>query len=212
MTEPNYSSDHGLDFYILGLLVTGIGSVATGVNLIVTILTMRAPGMGLRRVPLFVWMVLVNGFLVIAALPSLNVSLATLWIDRHFMASFFDPTGGGQPVLWQHLFWSFGHPEVYIMVLPAWGMISEIIPVFSRKPIYGYGFVAMSTVGIFALRSDEPERWAPLGAHTAIVRATYPCPPGHRKETCPDFACVRELDETAIVRALDGLLVAAAER
>jgi len=151
LTEQQFSSNNGMDFYSMGLLATGVGSVATGINLIVTILTMRAPGMTLRRVPLFVWMVLLNSGLVILALPSLNASLAALFIDRLFHAHFFDPSGGGQPVLWQHFFWSFGHPEVYIMVLPAWGIISEVIPVFSRKPIFGYSFIAMSTVAIFFL-------------------------------------------------------------
>jgi len=151
LTEKNFSLNTGMDFYVVGLLTTGIGSVATAVNLIVTIFTMRAPGMSLKRVPLFVWMVLINSFLVVLALPSLNASLVTLMIDRQLMAHFFDPSAGGQPILWQHMFWSFGHPEVYIMVLPAWGMISEVLPVFSRKPLFGYGFVAGSTVAILFL-------------------------------------------------------------
>ena len=151
LSEKPYTTTPGLDYYAVGLLLSGIGSVAAGINLIVTILTLRAPGMSLRRLPLFVWMVLFNSLLIVLALPSLNASLVMLLIDRQLNAHFFDALHGGQPLLWQHYFWSFGHPEVYIMVLPAFGMISEILPVFSRKPIYGYGFVAGSTIGIVAL-------------------------------------------------------------
>jgi len=148
LTEKDFSPSVGLDYYCMGLLTTGVGTVAAGINLIVTIFTLRAPGMTIRRLPLFVWMVLINSFLIIWALPSLNASLVMLFIDRQLNAHFFNPSGGGSPLLWQHDFWSFGHPEVYIMVLPAFGIISEVIPVFSRKPIYGYGFVAGSTLGI----------------------------------------------------------------
>jgi len=148
LTEKLYSPDVGVDYYALGLLTTGVGTVAAGLNLLVTIFTLRAPGMTIRRLPLFVWMVLINSFLIIWALPALNASLVMLWVDRQFSARFFDTTHGGSALLWQHAFWSFGHPEVYIMVLPAFGIISEVIPVFSRKPIYGYSFVAASTLGI----------------------------------------------------------------
>ena len=151
MTEHPYSPNPGYDFWCVGLLTTGIGTIATGLNLIVTVITMRAPGMTIRRLPLFVWMVLINNFLIIFALQTFNASAVLLLIDRHLDAHFFDPQAGGQPVLWQHVFWSFGHPEVYIMVLPAWGIISEVIPVFSRKPIFSYSFVAGSTVAIWFL-------------------------------------------------------------
>ncbi len=107
--------------------------------------------MTIRRLPLFVWMVFVNSFLIIFALPALNASLVMLLVDRQLQAHFFTQLGGGSPILWQHYFWSFGHPEVYIMVLPAFGIISEVIPVFSRKPIFGYRFVAASTVAIALL-------------------------------------------------------------
>jgi cytochrome c oxidase subunit 1/cytochrome c oxidase subunit I+III len=147
-SERPYSTTPGLDYYTVGLLSTGIGTVASAINLIVTILHLRAPGMTLRRLPLFVWMVLFNSVLIILALPALNAGLVMLLIDRQLAAHFFDPLHGGHPLLWQHVFWSFGHPEVYIMVLPAFGMISEMIPVFSRKPIFGYGFVAGSTIAI----------------------------------------------------------------
>ena len=146
LSERPYSSHHGVDYWALGIFVTGIGSSASGINFIVTILTMRAPGMTLRRLPLFVWMNLVNAFLLVLALPLLNAGLAMLLLDRLLDARFF--ARGGSPLLWEHVFWSFGHPEVYILALPAFGMISEIIPVFSRKPIFGYGFVAGSSIAI----------------------------------------------------------------
>jgi cytochrome c oxidase subunit 1/cytochrome c oxidase subunit I+III len=148
LSERPYATTPGLDYYTVGLLASGIGTVASAINLIVTILHLRAPGMTLRRLPLFVWMVLFNSILIILVIPALNAALAMLLIDRQLAAHFFDPLHGGHPLLWQHIFWSFGHPEVYIMVLPAFGMISEMIPVFSRKPIFGYGFVAGSTIAI----------------------------------------------------------------
>jgi cytochrome c oxidase subunit I len=148
LTEKTYSVTTGIDYWAIGLLVAGIGSVAAGINLIATILNLRAPGMSMRRLPLFVWMTLVNGFLLLLAIPSLNAALVMILADRQLGALFFNTQQGGSALLWQHVFWSFGHPEVYIMVLPAFGIISEVIPVFSRKPIYGYGFVAASTVAI----------------------------------------------------------------
>ncbi len=148
LSEKAYSPHPGLDYWALALLLLGAGTVASAVNFIVTIATLRAPGMSIRRLPLFVWMNLVNSVLVLFALPALNAALVMLLSDRLLSAHFFDPAHGGSPILWQHYFWIFGHPEVYIMVLPAFGMISEIIPVFSRKPIFGYGFVAASTLAI----------------------------------------------------------------
>ena len=105
----------------------------------------------MRRLPLFVWMTFITAFLIILAIPVLNASLVMLLIDRRLDAHFFQATGGGSAILWQHFFWTFGHPEVYIMALPAFGIISEVIPVFSRKPIFGYEFVAASTVAIAIL-------------------------------------------------------------
>lgn len=148
LTEHAYASLTGIDYWILATAVTSIGSIAAALNLIVTTLAMRAPGMGLTKMPLFVWMSLVMAFLIIFAFPSLTASQAMLFLDRNFGAHFFEATAGANPVLWQHLFWWFGHPEVYIMILPAWGMISELIPVFSRKPIFGYTFVAGASVAI----------------------------------------------------------------
>jgi cytochrome c oxidase subunit I len=148
LSETPYSSQLGVDYWALALLVLGIGSVGTSINLLVTVLARRAPHLTLRRLPLFSWMILVNSFLVIVALPVLNAGLAMLLIDRRLGAHFFLPSGGGSAIMWQHIFWAFGHPEVYIVALPAFGILSEIIPVFSRKPIFGYEFVAGSTVAI----------------------------------------------------------------
>ena len=148
LSEKAYSSLSGVDFWILGIACIGIGTLAGAINFAVTIICLRAEGMTIRRLPLFVWMTLVNSFLMIFALPLINAALAMLLIDRFFNAHVFDPAGGGSAILWQHYFWSFGHPEVYIMILPAFGIISEVIPVFSRKPIYGYEFVAASSVAI----------------------------------------------------------------
>jgi cytochrome c oxidase subunit 1/cytochrome c oxidase subunit I+III len=125
--------------------------VATAINIIATVLSLRAKGMTLRRLPLFTWINFVNAFIVLAALPVLNAGLVMLLIDRQLDAHFFVPTGGGSAIMWQHIFWAFGHPEVYILALPAFAILSEIIPVFSRKPIFGYEFVAGSSVVIAIL-------------------------------------------------------------
>src|SRR5579862_2381275 len=151
LSEKAYSSQLGVDYWALSLFVLGIGSVGTSINIIATVLCLRAPGMTLRRVPLFTWMNFVNSFIVILALPVLNAGLVMLLIDRRLNTHFFMPSGGGSAILWQHIFWAFGHPEVYIVAVPAFGIISEIIPVFSRKPIFGYEFVAASTVAIAIL-------------------------------------------------------------
>jgi cytochrome c oxidase subunit 1/cytochrome c oxidase subunit I+III len=152
LSETAYSSTMGTDYWILAVIVLGIGSVSTALNIIATVITLRAPGLTMQRLPLFVWMTFVTQILVILALPVLNASLAMLLIDRQLDAHFFTGgTGGGNAVLWEHFFWAFGHPEVYILALPAFGMISEIIPVYSRKPIFGYEFVAASTVAIAIL-------------------------------------------------------------
>ncbi len=148
LTEKPYSPGPGLDYWALAILLLGASFIASAINFVVTVATLRAPGMTIRRLPLFVWMNLVNGLMILFALPSLVAALVMLLADRLLHARFFDPTHGGSPLLWQHYFWIFGHPEVYIMILPAFGMISEIIPVFSRKPIFGYRFVALSTVAI----------------------------------------------------------------
>ncbi len=151
LSETPYSSTTGVDYWALSLLVLGIGSVGASINLIATVLTQRAPQMTLRRLPLFSWMMLINSFLVILAIPVLNAGLVMLLIDRQLNTHFFLPFGGGSAIMWQHIFWAFGHPEVYIVAIPAFAILSEIIPVFSRKPIFGYEFVAGSTVAIAIL-------------------------------------------------------------
>ena len=148
LTEYTFSRGHSTDYWILGLMVSGIGSLLTGVNLLTTILTLRAPGMILSRMPLFVWMMLIDSILLIFAIPPLTAAQLMLLLDRSLGAHFFDTQAGGSALLWQHLFWFFGHPEVYILALPAFGMISEIVPVFSRKVIFGYESVAAATVTI----------------------------------------------------------------
>ena len=145
---PIFSPTHGIDFWILGLLIAGISSLVGSVNLVVTVLNMRAPGMKLMRMPVFTWMSLVTQFLLLFALPVITAALFLLLFDRLFGSKFFDVSSGADPLLWQHLFWIFGHPEVYIMILPAFGVISEIIPVFARKPIFGYPFMVFSGIAI----------------------------------------------------------------
>lgn len=148
LTLPEYSSGQNMDFYVVGLLLLGVSSMAAALNFAVTIINMRAPGLTLMRMPVFIWMTLIVAFLLILALPVLTVALVQLLFDRNFGTNFFDPTGGGDPILWQHLFWIFGHPEVYILILPAMGIVSEVLPVFSRKPLFGYPVIIMSGVAI----------------------------------------------------------------
>ena len=148
LTISQYSHSHGMDFWALGITLTGIGSTVGAINFIVTILNLRAPGMTLFKMPLFVWQILVTAFLLVFALPSLTVDAILLFLERNYGALFFAPSQGGSPLLWQHLFWFFGHPEVYILILPAFGFISEIMPTFSRKPIFGYGAIVFSGIAI----------------------------------------------------------------
>jgi cytochrome c oxidase subunit I len=148
LTAANYSPSHGMDFWALGILLTGIGSTVGAINFIVTILNMRAPGMSLLRMPQFVWQMLITAFLMVFAIPSLTVDAILLFMQRNFGAAFFTAAQGGSALLWQHLFWFFGHPEVYILILPAFGVISEIIPTFSKKPIFGYAALVYSGIAI----------------------------------------------------------------
>jgi len=143
-----FSPSHGIDFYAVGLLIMGIASTVSAINLTVTVLNMRAPGMTLMKMPVFTWMTFIVQILLVFALPVITVALFLLMFDRLFDATFFDAAKGGDPFLWEHLFWIFGHPEVYIMVLPAFGIVSEVIPVFSRKPIFGYPFMVGSGIAI----------------------------------------------------------------
>jgi cytochrome c oxidase subunit I len=147
---PNSVVDptRGMTFYAIGLLIAGIASTVSAINLAVTILNMRAPGMTLFRMPVFVWMGLVVQLLLAFSLPVITIGLVELLFDRLFGTHFFDVAAGGSPVLWQHLFWLFGHPEVYILILPAMGIVSEILPVFARKPLFGYQFVVFSGIAI----------------------------------------------------------------
>ena len=148
LSDDAYMPGGGIDAWIFLIHLTGLSSLVGAINFVATIHNMRAPGMSWGRMPLFVWSILVYSYLLIAALPAIAAAVTMLLTDRHFGTAFFDPTGGGDPMLWQHLFWFFGHPEVYIMILPAFGIISEILPVFARKPIFGYKAIAASTVAI----------------------------------------------------------------
>jgi cytochrome c oxidase subunit 1 len=147
---PNsvYSPGNGQDLWILSLHILTIASLAGAINFVVTIHNLRARGMSWTRMPLFVWSIEVYAVLLIVVLPTLSAGLTLLLLDRQLDTGFFVPTDGGSPVLYQHAFWFFGHPEVYIMILPVMGIISEILPVFSRKPIFGYKAIAFSTVAI----------------------------------------------------------------
>ncbi len=148
LTLTRFSPDNGIDYWMLGLQILGVASLAGGFNFIVTILNMRAPGMTLFRMPVFIWMTLVTSFLIIFAMPVIAVALFELSFDRLFGANFFNAAAGGTPLLWQHMFWLFGHPEVYILILPAMGIVSEVLPTFARKPLFGYPFVVFSGVAI----------------------------------------------------------------
>mgnify|MGYP003306679646 FL=1 len=148
LTEKPFSVDRGLDYWAISLLVMGTSSVAGALNFIVTIINLRAPGMTMMRMPVFVWMTLITSLLLVLAFPVITVGLIELTMDRNFGTHFFIPAEGGDPVLWQHLFWVFGHPEVYILILPAMGIVSEILPTFSRKPLFGYPFIVFSGIVI----------------------------------------------------------------
>ncbi|MFF4777189.1 cytochrome c oxidase subunit I [Microtetraspora fusca] len=146
LSGARYTPDLNLDVYSLGLLFLGISTTGSGINFIATALKLRAPGMTLSRVPVFVWALVVTSFMVVFALPPLNLANAMLFLDRRFGTKFFVPTGGGDALLWQHLFWLFGHPDVYIIVLPALGIVSAIVPTFSRRPIAAYPVIVLATV------------------------------------------------------------------
>ena len=146
-----HSPGAGADLWIAGLLLTGLSSVATAVNIITTVFCLRAPGMTMFRLPIFTWNLLVTSVLVLMAFPVFTSALAMLFADRHMGTHIFSVDGGGVPILWQHLFWFFGHPEVYIIVLPFFGVVTEIIPVFSRKPVFGYRGLVFATLAIAGL-------------------------------------------------------------
>jgi cytochrome c oxidase subunit 1 len=151
LTEAIHSPGPGADLWIMGVALTGFSGILTAVNLVTTVFGLRAPGMVMFRVPIFTWNMLVTSFLIIMAFPVLTAALAMLYADRHFGAHFFDPIGGGSPILWQHLFWFFGHPEVYILILPYFGVITDLIPTFARKPLFGYKGMVFATLSIAGL-------------------------------------------------------------
>ena len=146
ITSPQFSPGPNIDFYVLGLQVLGISSIISSINFIVTILNLRAPGMRLMRMPIFTWMTLITAVLIATAMAVLTIAVTELMLDRFFAANFFNVAKGGDPVLWQHLFWMFGHPEVYILILPIFGMVSEVLPTFARKPLFGYNVMVFSGI------------------------------------------------------------------
>ena len=148
LTAESFNPSRGMDFYVVGLAVLGVSSVAAALNFIITIINLRAPGMTLMRLPVFIWMTLVTSFLLVTAMPVITVGLIELYMDRTFGMNFFNVDAGADVILWQHLFWVFGHPEVYILILPAMGIVSEVLPTFSRKPLYGYPVVVLSGITI----------------------------------------------------------------
>jgi cytochrome c oxidase subunit I len=148
LTAKTFSPGHSTDFWTLALLVSGFGSIGTAVNIIATVLSMRCPGMTLGKMPLLVWLNLVMAALVILAIGPLTAAQLMLLVDRYLGGHFFDTQAGGSAVMWMHFFWVFGHPEVYVLVLPAFGVASEVIPVFSRKAIFGYPIMVAATIAI----------------------------------------------------------------
>ncbi len=151
LSDSQFLQGRGMDLWVMGLAIVGIASIAGALNLVVTIFNSRVPGLTMFRLPLFSWGVLVTQLMILFAFPPLTAALAMLFLDRNFGASFFNPVAGGSPLLWQHVFWFFGHPEVYIVIFPAFGIISEVIPVFARKPIFGYRSMVFAFFAIFSL-------------------------------------------------------------
>ena len=146
LTTRQFSMDLSIDFWMLGLQILGISSLAAAFNFLTTIINMRAPGMTLMRMPIFTWMSFVVQFLLVLAFPVITIALVFLMFDRVFGTNFYNATNGADPLLWQHLFWVFGHPEVYILILPAFGLVSEVLPTFSRKPLFGYPVMVYSGI------------------------------------------------------------------
>src|SRR5271167_1583540 len=148
LTSQAFSPGHSTDYWIIGLLVSGVGSIGTALNIVTTVLCMRCPGMTLGRMPLFAWLNLVMSAMVLIVVSPLTAAQIMLLLDRYLGAHFFDTQAGGSAVIWMHFFWIFGHPEVYVLIIPGFAIASEIIPVFSRKPIFGYSIMVAATVAI----------------------------------------------------------------
>jgi cytochrome c oxidase subunit I len=148
LTERGFSRGHSSDYWALGVLVSGFGSIASAINVIATTFSLRCPGMTLRRMPMFVWVMLIDSWLILVALPPLSAAQIMLELDRYLGANFFNTQNGGSAVLWQHYFWIFGHPEVYILIFPAFAILSEVIPIFSRKPLFGRPAMVAAVVAI----------------------------------------------------------------
>jgi cytochrome c oxidase subunit 1 len=160
------SPGSGADLWIVALVLTGFSAIFTGVNIVTTVLYLRAPGMTMFRIPIFTWNMLVTAILILIAFPVLTSALVMLYADRHFGTHIFEVSGGGVPVLWQNLFWFFGHPEVYILALPYFGMVTDILPVFSRKPVFGYKTMVFATLVIAGLSTGV---WAHHMFTTGVV-------------------------------------------
>jgi cytochrome c oxidase subunit 1 len=166
LSNATNSPGAGGDLWLMALALTGFSAIFTGVNLVATILYLRAPGMTMFRVPVFSWNMLVTAILILIAFPVLFAAVVLLFCDRHFGTHIFSVQGGGSPILWQHLFWFFGHPEVYILALPYFGMVTDILPVFSRKPVFGYKGMVFATMSIAALSTGV---WAHHMFTTGVV-------------------------------------------
>jgi cytochrome c oxidase subunit I len=146
LSGPTFNGTHGMDYYVIGLQIAGIGTLIGGINFMATIINMRAPGMSFMRMPMFTWSIFITSVLIVFAFPVLTVGLVALMFDRLFQANFFEPGTGGNTVLWEHIFWIFGHPEVYILIMPAFGVISEVVTTFSRKRLFGYSSMVFALV------------------------------------------------------------------
>jgi cytochrome c oxidase subunit 1 len=166
LSTAQYSPGSGPDLWIMGIALTGFSAIFTGVNLVTTTFYLRAPGMTMFRLPIFTWNMLVTAILILIAFPILTAAMVLLFADRHFGTHIYDATGGGSPILYQNLFWFFGHPEVYILALPYFGIVSDVIPVFSRKPLFGYKGMVFATMAIAALSTGV---WAHHMFTTGLV-------------------------------------------
>jgi cytochrome c oxidase subunit 1 len=170
LSDAVHSPGPGADLWIAAIILTGLSGVLSAVNLIATVISLRAPGMTMFRMPIFTWNILVTSFMILLAFPVLTASVALLYADRHLGAHFFDQRAGGVPVVWQHMFWFFGHPEVYIVALPFFGVVTEVIPVFSRKRLFGYRGFVLATLAIAALSTAV---WAHHMFSTGVVSLPF---------------------------------------